>query len=285
MFERYTEDCRRVLFFARYEASQVGSISIEPEHLLLGVLRDPGPIARQLFARASVDLDVLRQAIAARRAVHEKIPPSVEIPFSAETKRVLQVAAEEADRLSDNYIDRHHLLLGILREERSMAAAVLKEHGIDLQASREAVVRISSELPQLDDRGRHRTRENIASGTRWEPLVGYSRAVRISDQVWVSGTTATAEDGTIVGVGDAYEQTKQTLKNIQSALNIARDWEKVGRAHAEVFGTIRPATSMVEVKALINPDMLVEIEADAVRSITHSLIVGAIKRVTGGGET
>ncbi len=179
MFERYTERARRVLFFARYEASQLGSISIETEHLLLGLIREGKGLTSRIFARSHLSLEAIRKEIEGRTVFREKVSTSVEIPFSAETKRVLQFAAEEADRLLHNYIGTEHLLLGILREERSVAATILMEKGMRLNTVREDIVALLNEkttltrvkeTPLLAEFSRDLT--DAAMKNQLDPLVG-----------------------------------------------------------------------------------------------------------------
>jgi ATP-dependent Clp protease ATP-binding subunit ClpC len=179
MFERYTERARRVLFFARYEASQLGSISIETEHLLLGLIREGKGLTSRIFQRSHLSLDSIRKDIEGRTVFREKVSTSVEIPFSGETKRVLQYAAEEADRLLHNYIGTEHLLLGLLREERSVAASILMEKGMRLHAVREDIVQLLNEkttltrvkeTPLLAEFSRDLT--DVAMKNQLDPLVG-----------------------------------------------------------------------------------------------------------------
>ncbi len=146
MFERYTEHARRVLFFARYEASQLGMRSIETEHLLLGLLRDGEGVTSRVFARAHLSAETVRGEIEKRRTgPREPIPTSVEIPFSAEMKRVLHAAAAESDRLLHDYIGTEHLLLGLLAVPGSVAASILADRGMTLAIVRDDVVRLIGE--------------------------------------------------------------------------------------------------------------------------------------------
>jgi quercetin dioxygenase-like cupin family protein len=154
MFERYNDQARRVLFFARYEASQLGSLSIEAEHVLLGLIREGAGLTAALFDRLQLSPETIRYEIERRTGLREKIPTAVEIPFSAATQRVLNLAAEEADRLAHQHIGSEHLLLGIVRERDSAAASILESHGLTLATVREDLVRLldeeSDELTKLD---------------------------------------------------------------------------------------------------------------------------------------
>jgi ATP-dependent Clp protease ATP-binding subunit ClpC len=179
MFERYTERARRVLFFARYEATQLGSTSIETEHLLLGLIREGKGLTSRIFARSHLSLESIRKEIEGRTVFREKVSTSVEIPFSAETKRVLTFAAEEADRLLHTYIGTEHLLLGLLREERSVAASILYEKGMRLASVREDIVQLLNEktaparpkeTPLLAEFSRDLT--DAAARNQLDPLVG-----------------------------------------------------------------------------------------------------------------
>jgi ATP-dependent Clp protease ATP-binding subunit ClpC len=190
MFERYTERARRVLFFARYEATQLGSTSIETEHLLLGLIREGKGLTSRIFARSHLSLESIRKEIESRTVFREKVSTSVDIPFSADTKRVLQFAAEEADRLLHTYIGTEHLLLGILREERSVAASILYEKGMRLASVREDIVQLLNEktaparpkeTPLLAEFSRDLT--EAAMKNQLDPLVGRSQEVERVQQV------------------------------------------------------------------------------------------------------
>lgn len=142
MFERFTERARRTLFFARYEATQLGSASIETEHLLLGLIREGKGLTSRIFARSHLSLESIRRDVEARIVPRQKLSSAVEIPFSAEVKRVLQYTADEADGLKHSYIGAEHLLLGILREEGSIAASVLAGMGMRIDAVRAQIERL-----------------------------------------------------------------------------------------------------------------------------------------------
>jgi hypothetical protein len=147
MFERYTEKARRVIFFARYEASQFGSPYIETEHLLLGLLREDKALTNR-FLRAHASVESIRKQIEGRTTVKEPISTSVDLPLSNECKRVLAYAAEEAERLAHQHIGTEHLLLGLLREERCLAAEILRERGLETSAIREELQRVGHDTGQ-----------------------------------------------------------------------------------------------------------------------------------------
>src|SRR3954469_3835954 len=179
MFERYTEKARRVIFFARYEASQFGAPAIEPEHLLLGLMREDKTLTGRFFPRAQVSIESIRKEIEGRTLLREKISTSVELPLAPETKRVLAFAHEESDRLQHRHIGTEHLLLGLLREERSMAAEILYDRGLRLNAVREEVSRQAGadpraaqkkETPHLAEFSRDLTDD--AANDKLDPLVG-----------------------------------------------------------------------------------------------------------------
>jgi ATP-dependent Clp protease ATP-binding subunit ClpC len=145
MFEKYTEKARRVIFFARYEASQFGSPFIETEHLLLGLIREDKNLTTRFFPKSGVSIDSIRKEIEGRTMVREKVSTSVDLPFSDETKRVLNAAAEESERLAHKHIGTEHMLLGLLREEKSIAAELLRERGLRLGVVREEIAKGSGE--------------------------------------------------------------------------------------------------------------------------------------------
>ena len=165
-FDRYSERASRVLVFARHEASRLGSVAIETEHILLGLLREGRSLTRRLFARAHVSRADLRKDVAERTPFRGRRTTSVDIPFSAETRRALQAAADEADRLAQHDIEPEHLLLGLLREERCVAAAILNGRGLRLAPVREDIVVLLDDPPVEDEELFHEEATALEPGGR-----------------------------------------------------------------------------------------------------------------------
>ena len=190
MFEKYTEKARRVIFFARYEASQLGSPSIETEHLLLGLIREDKNLTNRFFPKANASIDSIRKEIEGRTAIRERVSTSVDLPFSDESKRVLNAAAEESERLSHRHIGTEHMLLGLLREERSVAAEILRERGLRLSMIRDELVRGS---PERHSPGRAKEQLSLAEFSRdlteaaatdsLDPLIGRNNEIERMIQI------------------------------------------------------------------------------------------------------
>ncbi|HNC45919.1 MAG TPA: Clp protease N-terminal domain-containing protein, partial [Acidobacteriota bacterium] len=184
MFERYTEKARRVIFFARYEASQFGAPAIDAEHILLGLMREDKGLTNRFLVRAQISIESIRRDIESRTIPRERTSPTVDLPLSPEAKRVLTFAAEESERLSHRHIGTEHLLLGLLREENSVAARILYERGLRLNAIRDELSRTSGsdrhatqkkETPHLAEFSRDLT-ESARQGNL-DPLIGRTNEV------------------------------------------------------------------------------------------------------------
>jgi len=169
MFERYTEKARRVIFFARYEASQYGSPFIETEHLLLGLLREDRALARRILGEVNSD-EGIRTEIARHITPRERISTSVEVPLTLESKKILNLAAEEADRLGHRHIGTEHILLGLLRVEGSLAGKILQARGVRVATLRKQVAKVSVESINVRPKSNKRaiaTLDSFLAGLKW----------------------------------------------------------------------------------------------------------------------
>ena len=290
MFERFTDRARRVVVLAQEEARLLNHNYIGTEHILLGLIHEGEGVAAQALESLKISLDSVRKEVESIIGPGSSAP-SGHIPFTPRAKKILELSLREALKLKHNYIGTEHILLGLLREGEGVAAQVLVKLGAGLPRVREQVIQLleasdeataSAWITEPEGTVVVSDRVNVFSRGPLEATVGYSRAVRVGRHVAVAGTTTLGPDG-VEHPGDCYAQAKLVLHYIEDALDRAgaslndvvrtrafltdmSQAEEYGRAHGEVFGDIRPAATLVEVSALVHPDLVVEIEVDAIIS-------------------
>ena len=290
MFERFTDRARRVVVLAQEETRLLNHNYIGTEHILLGLIHEGEGVAAQALESLKISLESVREEVESIIGQGDS-SPSGHIPFTPRAKKVLELSLREALKLKHNYIGTEHILLGLIREGEGVAAQVLVKLGAGMARVRERVIQLlEAGSGRASPEWSHEPeptvvvsdRVNVFSRGPLEATVGYSRAVRVGAHVVVAGTTTLGPDG-VEHPGDCYAQARLVLQYIEDALQRAgaslndvvrtraflTDMSKAedyGRAHGEVFSDIRPAATLVEVSALVHPDLVVEIEVDAIIS-------------------
>lgn len=292
MFERFNDGARRAVVLAQEEARRLDHDYIGTEHILLGLIAERRGVAATVLESLEISCESVREQVEEIIGRGGKTPQG-HIPFRPRAKKVLELSLRESLQLSHNYIGAEHILLGLVREGDGVAAQVLIKFGAGLTPVRQQVIQLLAAHeeesgssrgvepePDVREPGADRTRVNVSSGGPLEATVGYSRAVRVGNHVAVAGTTTLRPDG-VDHPGDCYRQAQAVLRIIEDALRQAgaslsdvvrtraflTDMSTAGdygRAHGEVFSDIRPAATLVEVSALVHPDLVVEIEVDAI---------------------
>ena len=279
-FDRFSPGAQRALTLAQDESQRLDHNYIGTEHLLLGLVREGEGVAARVLENMDVELAKVRTAVEFIIGRGDR-PVVGEVGLTPRAKRVIELAIDEARRLRHDYIGTEHLLLGLVREGEGIAAGVLESLGVSLDRARREVL-VALGLRAGDQRAASRSRGErtfVSSGSPYEATIGFSRAVRLGGRVIVSGTAPIWPDGScdpdpavqarrcleiVLGALEEAGATADDVIRTRIYLTSASDAEAVGRVHGEVFGEVRPASTMVVVAALLDPRWKVEIEAEAV---------------------